>query len=104
MSRSTLDGPRLRTTEHVSKPQYRYAHQQERKRWAPIVERGEAMCSEPVCVKPSRWIPPGSKWHLSHNPSGTHWIGPSHAACNGAENARRNNPKRATQRKRWVIP
>lgn len=91
----------------MSEPQYRYRHQQERKRWAPVVEAGQAYCAEPVCVVlqagGSRWIPPGSAWHLSHDPTGTVWIGPSHARCNGAENARRNNPKRAAKRRRWVL-
>lgn len=85
----------------MSDPRYRYAHQQERKRWAPVVEAGQAQCAEPVCVMPSRWIPPGSAWHLSHDVTGTWWIGPSHARCNQAENARRNNPKRA--RRRWKL-
>ena len=87
----------------MSKPQYRYAHQQERNRWRPIVEAGQAACSEPVCVMPTRWIAPGSRWDLSHDATGTRWIGPSHARCNRAENARRNNPKRAAKRRRWKL-
>lgn len=82
-------------------PQYQRAHIAERNRWAPIVAAGLAHCSEPVCLMPTRWIPPGSKWHLSHDPTGTTWLGPSHARCNLAENARRNNPKRRPRR--WRI-
>lgn len=90
----------------MSNPRYRYRHQQERKRWVPVVEAGQAWCVEPVCVVlnrgGSRWIQPGSRWHLSHDPTGTRYIGPSHGPCNEAENARRNNPKR-TRKKRWAI-
>lgn len=83
---------------------YGHQHQRERKRWAPIVEAGNAYCTEPVCVMQSRWIPPGTRWHLSHDPTGTRYIGPSHGACNEAENARRNNPKRGKgQRQPWVL-
>lgn len=78
----------------MAKPQYRHAHQQERERWRPIVDAGQAMCAEPICLMTTRWIPPGTPWHLSHDPTGTITIGPSHRRCNLAENARRNNPKR----------
>lgn len=87
---------------------YGPAHQAERKRWTPTVEAGQAWCSEPICVTEqnggNRWIPPGTRWHLSHDPTGTYYIGPSHARCNEAENARRNNPKRAqANRRRWAL-
>ena len=91
----------------MSKPQYRHAHKQERKRWAPIVEAGQAYCAEPRCVVAetggTRWIPPGSPWHLCHDAKTGQWIGPGHARCNHAENARRNNPKRAAKVRRWVL-
>lgn len=91
----------------MSKPQYRYAHQQERKKWEPVVSAGQAWCSEPVCVVAnrggSRWIPPGSRWHLSHDAKTGQWIGPSHMSCNCSENARRNNPKRAARARRWSL-
>ena len=91
----------------MSKPQYRYAHQQERDRWRPVVESGRAYCAEPICVLPSRWIAPGTPWDLSHDVTGTHWIGPSHARCNRAENARRNKvwtkTKRAKGARRWKL-
>lgn len=87
----------------MSKPQYRYAHQQERKRWKPVVDSGQARCAEPICLMPSRWIPPGSRWHLSHDAATGKWIGPSHERCNCAENARRNNPKRAAKTLRRMI-
>ncbi len=87
----------------MSSPRYRYAHQQERKRWQPIVEAGRAFCTEPVCKMPSRFIPPGSKWHLSHAPDGVTYLGPSHARCNTAEAAVRGNRSRAARRRRWAL-
>lgn len=75
----------------MSKPQYRYAHQQERKRWAPVVAAGEAYCTEPICLMRSRWIPPGTPWHLSHDAATGRWIGPSHRRCNLAESNRRRH-------------
>lgn len=91
----------------MSDPRYRYAHQQERKRLEPIVEAGQAFCVEPVCkvarAGGSRWIPPGSRWHLSHNPAGTAWTGPSHATCNESEAAIRGNKSRAKKRTRWRL-
>lgn len=83
----------------MSKPRYRHAHQQERERWRPVVAAGEAMCAEPICLFKSRLIPahwaPTQLWHLSHDPTGTVTIGPSHRRCNLAEAARRGNKTRA---------
>jgi len=64
------------------------AHQQERKRWKPIVEAGQAYCqqglngSSGTCLHRSRWIAPGSRWDLGHNDARTGWIGPCHSDCN----------------------
>lgn len=82
---------------------YGYAHRMERKKWEPVVAAGNAQCSEPVCLMRSRWIYPNERWHLSHDPTGTAYLGPSHRRCNEAENARRNNPKRAATPARWVL-
>lgn len=90
---------------------YDAAHREERERWRPVVEAGAAVCSEPVCVVllrgGSRRIHPLARWHLSHDPTGTRWIGPSHACCNQAESARRNNPKRGQKGRpaapAWVL-
>src|SRR5690242_12033595 len=64
-----------RGVSHMSKPRYRYAHQQTRNAWRPIVAAGEAYCAEPVCKFKSRLIPPewaGTQlWHVCHDPSGT---------------------------------
>lgn len=81
----TWDRSRSGTSAKYRTPE----HRAERKRWAPIVEAGNAECAEPVCVMPSRWIAPGSEWHVSHDPTGTRYIGPSHAACNVREAAKR---------------
>jgi hypothetical protein len=64
-----------------------------RKEWAAVVEQGHAWCSEPRCVMPSRWIAPGSEWHLAHSPDRQRIIGPAHAKCNLSEAGRRGNPK-----------
>lgn len=52
-----------------------------RRAWAPVVARGEATCHEPVCLKDTRAIHPGSSWDLSHDPTGTVILGPSHRSC-----------------------
>lgn len=78
----------------MAKPKYRHAHQQERKRWEPVVAAGEAYCAEPICKMRTRWITPGSKWHLAHDPTGTFYIGVAHEKCNTREGAARGNRMR----------
>lgn len=73
---------------------YGWTHQQERQRWVPVVEAGDAHCAEKRCLMRSRWITPGSKWHLAHDESGTIVIGVSHARCNTSEGATRGNRMR----------
>lgn len=68
-----------------------------RKAWAPVVARGEATCHEPICLMPTRAIAPGSRWHLSHDPTGTMILGPSHMRCNTSEAATRGNKTRASR-------
>lgn len=75
---------------------YGTAHQRERDTWRPIVDAGMAFCAEPICLMPSRWIPPGSTWDLAHdrtNP-GT-YRGAAHARCNRSEGASHGNRQRA---------
>lgn len=72
----------------------------------PIVAEGRAVCAEIICVMPSRHIPAGAPWALAHDhrdPSNTTLLGPAHRRCNLAENARRNNPKRSSKRRRWAL-
>jgi hypothetical protein len=87
--------PRLTTTQKG----YGAEHQALRAKLAPLVEAGQSFCHEPVCVEPTRWIRPGTEWHLSHTPDGSSWRGPSHRTCNLAE-ARRRQAALAEARKR----
>lgn len=79
----------------MAKAKYTGAYLALRRAYAPVVARGEAVCSEPVCVMQSRHIVPGSRWHLSHDETGTVVLGPSHAKCNLSEAAKRGNAARA---------
>lgn len=76
---------------------YGFRHQQERKRWALKVDRGEVSCAR--C---GLQITPGTSWHLDHNADRTGYLGPSHKSCNlraaGRKGARVTNPRRKTRR------
>ena len=74
---------------------YGSAHRRLRAKWAPVVARGEAQCSELVCVKASRHIDPDEPWHLAHTADGLDYLGPAHAECNTSEGAIRGNQGRA---------
>jgi hypothetical protein len=98
----------------VSKAKYRWAHQQERKTWAPIVDAGEAWCqqTEPTlpgsapgtgCVMKTRWIAPGTPWQLAHDDTGTITLGPAHRRCNLRDAAVRGNKMRARRRRRLIL-
>lgn len=65
---------------------YGTAHQQERRKWKPIVEAGEATCC--LCHYP---IDPGTPWHLDHTPDRSAYRGVAHAACNVRDGAKRAN-------------
>lgn len=71
---------------------YGRTHQNTRKHWAPIVDAGSGWCTEPVCLMPTRWIPPGAPWHLAHADGQDGYRGPAHRRCNLAERNRRVNP------------
>jgi hypothetical protein len=71
---------------------YGSSHQKRKAHWRPIVDAGQGWCAEPICLMPSRWIPPGSPWHLAHGDSQGTYRGPAHARCNLAERNRRWNP------------
>lgn len=62
---------------------YDYAHQQERKRWAPLVARGLVdcwRCGQRIVPDPTQT---GDGWDLGHNADRTEWLGPEHACqCN----------------------
>lgn len=65
----------------MAEAKYRGAYLALRRAWSSVVARGEARCAEPICLMPTRHIPPGSKWDLSHDPTGTVILGPSHRSC-----------------------
>jgi hypothetical protein len=76
---------------------YGNQHQQERDRLKPIVDAGQGICQETICLKPSRWIPPGTPWDLAHDHINGGYRGPAHRGCNRSEGARRGNRQRVTQ-------
>jgi hypothetical protein len=82
---------------------YGSSHQAERARLEPTIQAGQGWCAEVICVMPTRWIRPGTPWHLAHSQDRSQWLGPSHERCNIAEvNRRRGNGK--PRRKRAPRP
>lgn len=84
-------------TPHVasaSERGYGKEHREERARWKPIVDAGQAYCC--LC---HHWIEPGTKWHLDHTPDRTAYRGVAHFGCNtkdgASRGARRANANRA---------
>lgn len=67
---------------------YDHAHETTRESFAPIVAAGQASCSEPICLEPTRAITPDSEWDLAHDRDTGGYRGPAHARCNRAEGAR----------------
>ena len=67
-------------------------HEAGRAWWAGRIQSHGDLCSEPLCVRPSRRIDHGEPFHLSHDHElgGVHdYLGPSHPECNEAEAIRR---------------
>lgn len=64
------------------------AHRHKRDALRPMVDRGDAYCTEPICTQPSRWIKPGTPWDLAHNRETGEHRGPAHATCNRSEGGR----------------
>lgn len=86
---------------------YGYPHQRLRAQYDKAVQEGRAFCCETVCVMTTRWIRPGTEWHLAHNVERTGYLGPSHSVCNIAERNRRvaRTRKRAKrERQEPVMP
>ena len=75
---------------------YGAAHDRLRKRWKPIVDRGEATCAR--CHQP---IQPGTPWDLGHiDTDRTRYNGPEHRTCNrGAPSRAKLN--RPTPTRKW---
>ena len=70
-------------------------HTLQRKAWEPRVARGEGTCHAERCLEPTRYIAPGSEWHMGHTPDRTRWTGPEHPRCNTTEGAIRGAAARA---------
>ena len=79
---------------------YGTPHQRERARHQPAVDAGRGYCAQPICLKPSRWIQPGTRWALGHNDERTAWIGPVHELCNQRAAARKGARLAAAGRRR----
>ena len=76
---------------------YGHEHRKVRAQLQRLIDAGQGLCAEPICLMPSREIPPGSgpdDWHVCHDPSGAKVIGPGHARCNESEAAKRGNAMR----------
>jgi hypothetical protein len=87
----------------VGNPIYDSAeHKAERRRWAPVVASGQAMCCEIVCLMPSRSISPSQAWDLAHDRVSGGYLGPSHPRCNRSEGGKEKH-RRAKARRRWVL-
>ena len=71
-------------------------HQKLRAQWKPAVDAGQAICHAAICLHPSRWIQPGTPWHLGHTADRTAWTGPEHALCNEADGGRRSRMRGRT--------
>lgn len=82
----------------MTQPQYGWAHQQQRAALAPIVNAGDAYCTEIVCVMRTRWIAPGAPWDLAHDRTTGGYLGPAHARCNRREGAAHGNRTRHAPR------
>lgn len=72
---------------------YGRPHREERARWQPVVEQGEAVCSRCHTA-----IVPGSDWDLDHTDDRAGYLGPAHARCNRSAGATRGNHARAAVR------
>jgi len=93
---------------------YGSQHQKERAALKPLVDAGQAYCQQGIpgngssgrCLKPSRWIQPGTRWVLGHNDAGDATIGPVHQLCNQRDGARRGGiaAHRKQRRRRHAQP
>lgn len=73
----------------MPKPQYGYAHQQERARWKKQVDAGLVHCA--LC---GAWLDPSQPWDLDHEPGTEGYRGPACRGCNRADGATRGNQAR----------
>jgi hypothetical protein len=93
-----------RTNGTTKQRGYSGHHQRLKNQWRPLVDAGQTLCQAAVCLEEqdgrTRWIQPGTPWHLGHTPDRTAWTGPEHRRCNTADGARRKN-KRVNPRQ-WI--
>ncbi len=66
-----------------------------------LVRAGFGYCAEPRCLERSRLILPGMDLHLSHDTTGTRYLGLSHAQCNRVEASKRARAKQTATTLRW---
>jgi hypothetical protein len=78
---------------------YGRGHRALRRRLAPQVEAGQAVCAR--CHAP---ILPGEKWDLDHTDDRTGYLGPSHARCNRGATPRRPTFNSDTHPAPWRSP
>src|SRR4051794_14072190 len=93
--RSTPTDPKYRTK----------AHRDERAKYVRQMKRdGYLICAQPVCVMGERTIQRHDDWHLGHDETGMQYIGPTHAACNVKDGARRARARRDDPIvRRWAV-
>lgn len=69
---------------------YGKTHQDLRRKWLPLVERGGV-----ACARCGGFIEPGGAWDLGHHDlDRSVYVGPEHAACNRGASMRRTNGRR----------
>lgn len=73
---------------------YGRRHRAGREHLRPLVDAGEAECTEIICLEEldghTRRIQPGTDWDLAHDRAAGpgRYLGPAHARCNRSEGAR----------------
>lgn len=81
-------------------PEYRAAY----KALVAAQAAGESLwCVEPRCLRPTRVIAPTDRASISHDPTGTLILGPSHLGCNLSEAAIRGNKMRTRTIRRLIL-
>jgi hypothetical protein len=78
---------------------YSYAHRQLRKRWAKVVEAGEAHC-----WRCGRWLHPQGPWDLGHDDRDKSvYRGPECLPCNRGTAAARGNRSRHAKKRNYAL-
>lgn len=78
---------------------YGAKHQAERKKWQPIVDRGEAYCWRCGC-----WLDPAKPWDLGHDDHDrTQYRGPECRPCNRATKGRVPTARPTNSLDNWTL-